>query len=179
MARYLLPCPCGNNIAVEPRQAGESLRCSCGKVITAPPMLQIKALEPAPELEQPKPAASSWGVRQGVVLSGVLVVLIAVGLAVVLYLHRPVHPELGHNGAAVREHVSGLSPVHSWQTWQMLRQRGLIVASPQELEAYRAALLQWRVSAMLVGLLGVGGLALVVIGASLPRPGPAEQRQRE
>lgn len=170
MAQYLLPCDCGNKIVVEPRQAGETLRCPCGAPITAPPMLQLKTLEPAPVDRRPEAPASRWGARQGLLLSGVLVVAVAVGLAVVLYQHRPVHPELRYNSAEVRQRVGQLSPLQSWRAWQTLRQRGLMVASPQDLEAYRGAVLQWRLSAVLVGLLAIGGIALIIVGASLRTP---------
>ena len=45
--RYLLPCSCGQKIAIEPRQAGQSIRCPCGNSVEAPTMLKMTALEPA------------------------------------------------------------------------------------------------------------------------------------
>ena len=51
--KYLLPCPCGLSVEVEPGQAGQTAACACGENLTVPTMLQIKALPPAPEKREP------------------------------------------------------------------------------------------------------------------------------
>jgi hypothetical protein len=51
--KYLLPCPCGQSVEVEPGQAGQTVVCACGKTLLVPTMLQVKALPVAPEKLKP------------------------------------------------------------------------------------------------------------------------------
>ena len=54
--KYLLPCPCGQSVEVEPNQAGQTVPCGCGQNLTVPSMLQMKALPAASEkpIQPPK-----------------------------------------------------------------------------------------------------------------------------
>ena len=51
--KYLLPCPCGLSVEIEPGQAGQTVACACGESLTVPTMLQIKALPQALEKKEP------------------------------------------------------------------------------------------------------------------------------
>ena len=68
--RYLLPCSCGQEIPVEPRQAGQEIRCDCGASLEVPTMLGMAALEKAPSEPSHTPPSAPWGIRQGIVLLG-------------------------------------------------------------------------------------------------------------
>ena len=74
---FLLPCPCGKSLPIEPRQAGEEITCSCGQQLTIPTMREMRLL---PSDGKPAVAPSrNWSGRQGWLFSGgAAIVLIAV-----------------------------------------------------------------------------------------------------
>ena len=43
---YLLPCSCGREISIEPQQAGETVRCECGRTCSVPTMREVRSLPP-------------------------------------------------------------------------------------------------------------------------------------
>ena len=49
MAKYLVPCVCGRQHAVDTGQAGESLVCECGATVAVPTLRQLRELPPARE----------------------------------------------------------------------------------------------------------------------------------
>jgi hypothetical protein len=51
--KYLLSCSCGLSVNVEPRQAGQTVVCACGKTLQVPSLSKLKALPVAAENEAP------------------------------------------------------------------------------------------------------------------------------
>lgn len=41
---YLLPCACGRDLVIQPRQAGEMIRCECGRECAVPRLNEIRRL---------------------------------------------------------------------------------------------------------------------------------------
>lgn len=111
--KYLLPCSCGEKIAIESTQAGQTVRCSCGKTLEAPTMQGIRQLEQSAEIVDESAAASSiGGAAVGVALLG-LIILLAGGSVTLwaYYTQRPVMPD-----------VDLMSPWDTWPMWQNLRE---------------------------------------------------------
>ncbi|MBP5620695.1 MAG: hypothetical protein J6X44_01640, partial [Thermoguttaceae bacterium] len=52
--KYRLTCECGRSYPIEPRQAGQTLDCECGKTLQIPTMLKMKRL---PEWEEKENAS--------------------------------------------------------------------------------------------------------------------------
>lgn len=154
--KYLLPCLCGRKIAIEVGQSGQTVSCTCGRRLDVPTMLQIRALERIEE-ECPPRVRLPWGVRQGLVLIGTLIVVASVCIATGLYLARPrlpTPPQLEQ----VQAYMEKLSLLQSQWEWQHLR-GGLDEAGAREIEAAfgakRASYHRWLAVAGVIGVLGV------------------------
>ena len=63
--QYLLPCSCGNQIVVEPTQAGETLSCSCGQQLVAPTLRQMRTLAPAQPTSAQRPSRAAHPAPRG------------------------------------------------------------------------------------------------------------------
>lgn len=172
--KYLLPCPCGLEMIVEPRQAGETVRCSCGSSVQAPTLLEIVALEPAPVETQPQPKAPSWGAWHRVMLVGFIFALAAIGMAIWMSVSRPVSRFAFEPEEIVRA-AQSMSPPLTWENWLAVKQgldRRTDTEYPQQLFIYH-----------MKGVVGVGlalaGTALIVIGLLGKRAGRVALPVRE
>jgi hypothetical protein len=90
MPDYLLSCTCGQKLTVSSRQAGESLRCSCGTMLEVPTMRGLRELEAVQPAGTPR--AGSWGGRQQAVLLLVACAIGLCGIAGYLAWTRPPDP---------------------------------------------------------------------------------------
>jgi len=190
--RYLLPCPCGRKIPVEPAQAGERFSCKCGRSIEVPTLGALRSLETVAE-ESKKPArGASWGLPQGLVSVGAIVLFGAVAALVFFYLNRPLAPAAVFTEKLVNQDISRLNLLQAENVWQGLREG--LNSSSQPLgpdyrqalgtyqigkyatvgEAYAAATQQYHIR------LGMA-LAVLVLGAAVTMTGlvMAQSRRRE
>ena len=170
---YLLPCSCGEKVPVQPRQAGELIKCSCGAAFDAPTLLEMAAFEKAPPSPESPRSPDSWGVRQSLVLLGAVVSSAAVGLAVLLLFNQP--PPMEREKAekppdALRREILALTPLESRRIWLRLRAAGPDGRTLFEeqiydemLTQYRQKLLGWWLSLGVAAVIGVVGLGLVAI----------------
>jgi len=111
----LLPCPCGQKVPVRPSQAGQTVRCQCGRQLQVPTWREIAALEPA-QPEVSPPGAGGWGWPETLLLAGVAALAGVVVLFAYLLLTRPIQPSV----ADIRRRVDGFSPAEvrrTWRTW--------------------------------------------------------------
>lgn len=161
---YLLPCSCGQKLAVAPRQAGGSVTCPCGNVMEVPPLNQLRALEtvaPEAELQATAGAArkrAAWGGRQAGLFLGVVLLCVGVPWAAWLEVTKPrLVP------------VERMSPLQTWGMWQELRVGANRYPSPQA-RAYAEALSQNRNWFIVAIALGVGGLLVCVGSYALLKP---------
>lgn len=170
---YLLPCSCGRKVPVEPRQAGQVVRCSCGASLEVPTLLEMAALEAAEPDPGTRRPPRPWGVRQALALLGAVIFLGTLVLVVFLLRAQP-HPPFPDKAemdpGAVHREARQLTPLQSRRIWQSLRARGPDGRMPQEehyrtdkLGRYHEDLLRWRLSMGVVLTIAVAGLALVVI----------------
>ena len=168
--KYLLSCSCGEKIPVEPRQAGEIIRCTCGASLDVPTMLQMRALERAKPPRAAQQTSAPWGARQAVLLLGIVIVLVALGLAIGLFLTRPISPTARLTPDVLDREVRDLSPFESWQRWQALRALGPAGRRLPGEEAYEKAFFQYCLWMGLVLTIAVVGIGLIV-GAVLKTGG--------
>ncbi|NLY01941.1 MAG: hypothetical protein GXY83_38135 [Rhodopirellula sp.] len=158
--KYLLPCPCGRRLVVQPSQAGETIACPCGSQLEVPSMQAVRQLEIARTISN-RGSAPGWGWRQAIMLLGALILVSALGLA--LYLHC-VRPRLAD------PHV--LSPGQTWAVWQELRNgpdRNLTPWDKRFIDAV-ADNRHWKLVWLTIAACGAVVLAIAALGKqSRPR----------
>jgi len=97
MSNFQLPCDCGKSVSVSVRQAGQTVRCSCGAQLEVPTLRGLQKLPPADATSAARLRAT-WENRQRVIFSLVLISLCALALGAYLWanvpsLPRPATPE--------------------------------------------------------------------------------------
>jgi len=170
---YLLPCSCGQKIHVEPRQAGETVKCACGQDAAVPSLLQMAKLEQA-EVQQIA-AAPTWGLSQRLLVVGIVVLVVAAFMGLYAILTAPVSPTAAITPEVVHRQVERFSAARSlWEFWQMEKDgldRGIRKAD----DAYKQALaihhLWLGVTAIVAGL----GIALILVGVKTRQGSRGEQ----
>jgi hypothetical protein len=159
VAKYLLPCRCGQQIVVEPREAGRTASCRCGASLQIPTMLEMTALEITPEAVSKPPRKAAWAWPQAMKLAGTLVALVGIGIVVSFYLGRP---RINPNAPEILRHsASQLSPSRAWIAWEDWQQAGVGSADPRQLQQ----ITDYHVRQGVAGCVALAGLALVAIGA--------------
>jgi len=152
-AKYLLPCSCGRHVVVEPRQAGQTLSCPCGASLTAPTLLGLAALDPAPD--EPVVSASAWGFKQRLqLIGGVLLLAAAVGGAW-LYGHRPISPTI--DARYIQATAKKFTPSQAWTIWKDMEQQGLDRRIDQR---FADAVIRFRIWMVVVGCIALAGATL-------------------
>ena len=169
---YLLPCSCGRGIAVEPRQAGETVRCECGQALTVPTMREVQNLRPGP-IADAMPAAreGAWGKPQRFIATGLVVVLLAAIAAAILYNQFPTHFAGMRSPEAERQFVKRLSTRQTKEYFHRWILPGINVYEQSEVQGKR--------SEVYIGmgiLAGVGAIGLILVGIGIA--GIARRRTR-
>ncbi len=160
-AKYLLPCVCGRQIVVESRQAGQTMLCSCGASLSAPTLLDMTGLEPAPAEAVLEPAASTWGSAERLRLLGIMLLLTAVAGGMWLYVGRPksrfdvIDPE------QIRQRAQTFAPSRTWDLWEIMK-KGLDRRTDQQ---YAGAVERFHVWLAVVAAIALAGVALIAIGS--------------
>ena len=126
---FLLPCECGQSVPIQLRQAGQSVRCACGRDLVVPTMRGIRELQPT-EISPTKPSATrTWNPTRGL-LFGAGSVLIIVGLITIGFNYpryksadafRPSEQELDLTLAQ----IDNSSPEDLWQLWHIYAKHGM------------------------------------------------------
>jgi hypothetical protein len=169
-AKYLLPCRCGRQIVVEPRQAGRSAPCSCGELLEVPTWHDMAALEPAPPEPAPESPPSNWGLKHRLRFVGVVLVLVALVGGAWLYRARPVSRFDVIDPEQIQRTYQKLPPSQTWDIWEYMKQ-GLDRRTDQQ---YADAVLRFRLWQAVVSGAAALGVALIVVGtvgARGQRPG--------
>ena len=162
---YLLPCSCGRELSVQPPQAGEQIRCTCGASLQVPTMLEMKQLVPVPDEAEPlgqRPAAA-WGARQGMFFGGVVVLAVSLVLGIVVVATRPVPPEKIVDPGFIRQETQKLTPMQAWRIWGTLRTAGLDRSIGEARRQYAERVLQYRGWIAVVVIVALAGVALIVL----------------
>ncbi len=156
-AKYLLPCPCGQRIPVEPSQAGETVCCCCGATLEVPTMREIRQLKCVGLTAGARGAEGAWGKREALILLGAIVTATGLGVATYLQLTRP-----------TRADVISLSSTATWALWQDLRRgvdRHLVPAEKYYIDALKMNRAWLYVTLTLAGL----GMLLATISFLIPK----------
>ena len=159
---YLLPCDCGREIPIESRQAGETVRCECGRTCAVPTMREVQNLRPAPVSgAAPMAARPAWGNSQRLLVAGLVVLLLAAIAAAIL--HGQFSDQFGRlrPPEAERQFVEGLSTLKTIQYFQQWILPGI--------DIHEQAGFQIKNSTVYLGMevltgLGTIGLILAAIG---------------
>lgn len=124
-ARYLLTCECGSTTAVSTSQAGDRIRCDCGKELEVPTLRKLNDLpREAPTDGKGRSslgAGSSWGLRQGIFTVGLIVSLLLAGGAGWFMAIEPAPPtpfDLEARSASLDIGIDRLSPLQVWTMWK-------------------------------------------------------------
>jgi hypothetical protein len=152
VTKYLLPCPCGQNTVVEPRQAGETIFCACGASLSVPTVRQMAKLELAEEVD---PSSSqTWGSRERMLLIGGGLFGIGLVLGLWLAFHQPVTRFDFIGPDRIRQNAASMSLSKSWDAWTSLK-RGI---NPAPDPVYESWVRDFCIElAVAIVLIGVGG----------------------
>jgi hypothetical protein len=162
--KYLLPCQCGQRLAVEPRQAGETVVCACGRTLEVPTFLQLKQLEKV--VAKAESRRIVWSHGQRLIFVGTALILgWAIWADYLLYWKGPpVNNLSGRSPEFIREAVQQMTPVQTWHQWFALRAQGIDPRLDWQRRDYLGKIAEykilWIVSAPLILL----GAAFVVSG---------------
>lgn len=156
--KYLLRCDCGNEIAVEPTQAGEQVACICGKQVDVPTMRRIKQLPQASQEQASSRPAFQWGLRHALVLIGIVLVLACAGFGHRIYRTWPQPLQ-----------VESFSLRDAWMVWAELR-GGVDRPLGGDQVAYNDSLKSHRIWAGVVMVTAGIGVAFAVAGLAWPAP---------
>lgn len=85
--QYLLECPCGESVKVEPRQAGDRVRCDCGVDLEVPSLTHLRRLLRADDA--PPAAGGTWGLREGLLAVALISVVALAAVGGYLWLTEP------------------------------------------------------------------------------------------
>ncbi len=171
-AKYLLPCSCGRKIAVQLRQAGETVVCECGASIEVPIMSGLKKLELAQDPAAPKPVQPHWSLGHALIFVGGLVIVIALPIGISLYRSQPSDPYAGFTPEQMMQAAQTRTPIQSLRLWQMLEKsglehhkRGLEIAYEEEQSKHNVLWWLWAlIPASGLGLVTAGFIALYFKG---------------
>jgi hypothetical protein len=171
-SRYKLPCDCGESTVVDVRQAGETVRCTCGRALGVPTLRQLRQLEGADDRAARIPTRT-WTLQQGLLFaSGLLVAAIAAGSSAYLLLRISRLDTNQPDVSSVRfeREIDSFTPPETWLIWKELRQMRLDTR-PTPLFVLARRETDWLKRLLWVALgLGAGGLALAA-SAFLIKPG--------
>jgi hypothetical protein len=127
MSKYLLPCECGQAIAVDVSQAGQQITCECGKRLEVPTLRGVRELEPAPES-----AASSrpaeWDASRGMIFAGSLVLfLVGAAISFLGYQGLRTTPNITREieKESFDKSIDEMSLEEAYETWEHVRDHGL------------------------------------------------------
>jgi len=122
-SRYLLPCDCGNSIAVDTAQAGTQVTCSCGASLDVPTMRGLRDLDPVREDHAKEEKSRGWGAGHGALLLGLILFIVGAGPALYLYATIPEPPEYDPalDRQIIGRYVDSLSPAQTWGEYRARR----------------------------------------------------------
>jgi hypothetical protein len=160
MSDYLLPCSCGQKLAVSVRQAGQSVRCTCGASLEVPTLRGLRELHPADV--QAAARARAWGDRHRVAFVLIALSLGACAVAGYLWIAIPPSPE-----PQQLIDVDENTPIGTVYAVYQDLQRGLDVEPPglnylERALSERREMMLWG-ARIALALAGCGTIAAVVV----------------
>ncbi len=185
--KYLLPCSCGQSTAIEVSQAGQSVRCTCGKTLDVPTMRLIRQLPPAEEVPAKTRARDRrWSLRQRLFFSGGLALLMGGLLSAAFF-------QIGRAGLETEERpwdnlerayqdIDAMNIEQTWELWTNVRDDSIGPYNPPSFIRHRLWSARWF-RAVAISLI-VSGIGLVLTLSSFfarpqsPARRPAQPARR-
>ncbi|MBN2023363.1 MAG: hypothetical protein JW809_11295 [Pirellulales bacterium] len=168
--QYRLPCPCGSFVLVDPRQAGQTVRCECGRTLDVPTMRAIGELEPVVLAQDAARHPLVWGVRQRVLLAGWVLVLASVGTLLYFWLlTKPESPARFFAPERIQRGTERLTLVETFMLWERLQQEALARQHP-DLAEYAKALLAYRIRMGVTSVFLAIGVLTLLGALFIPKP---------
>ncbi len=114
MSQFLLPCACGRRLAIAASQAGQRLRCECGRELDGPTLRELNRLDRVETQPSSAPAAG-WTGRQGLIFLGAAIAALALAAFAWLEIRHPPSRE----SAMPKTNVDLLTPAQAWAYWEV------------------------------------------------------------
>jgi hypothetical protein len=166
--KYLLPCSCGQMQVIDRTDAGQTIRCGCGKPLEVPTLTQIALLEPvAGPARGAGRASSRWGLRQQLLTLGTLMILGGALMAGLVASYFSLF-------VPKRVPVETLPPLGALVLWDSL-QLG-ISGDPADTTAQLLLMIDrhYKRSMVIAAAVGAVGALVFVVGLMVPRQSAAE-----
>ena len=128
MAKYLLPCECGQGVPVDASQAGQLVTCPCGKQLEVPTLRGIRELAPAEGIDDSVPRESDWGpIRGAVFVVSLVSLLVGMGLAAYGYqqMIKVADVSRDQEQQIFARAIDQTTPTELFTAWQRMREEGL------------------------------------------------------
>ena len=176
--QYLLPCSCGQSVAVETGQAGDTVTCACGDRLTVPTFRQLTRLQPTADTVA---TSHGWGARQGLLLLGSIVLIAALGATLYIWSDSPmsITDVITEDPSAALdlEQIDNMTPIDAWHFWKVDILEGRFDANIQNTVRvdHRVAELHQR-KYWVTGFFAVIGLFVLIAGLCWQKPQPVAER---
>jgi hypothetical protein len=169
-AKYLLPCECGQSIAIDSSQAGQQVSCACGKSQEAPTLRAMRNLPSVGEFRhetKPRPEPAPWSPLQGALFgAGALIALLSgcvAGYAYYVILENDVPAPRMESAEDVDRKFESYSIDEMYSAYLKAKEEGIGPYPSDYVLVKRGARFYHRIA--LGALVGVG-LGLAVAGSS-------------
>jgi hypothetical protein len=172
-ARFLLPCECGQSVPIELSQAGQKVRCSCGREVAAPTLRGIRQLKPAVDHAASARPGASWNPVKGALFAaGSTLLLVGLVVAAYNYLLYYQTSQVKPSEEVFAEHLSlieRMTPSELWDHWHFFAEHGLgeheSSVYVQFREESRRRLRSVGIASIIAGIgLGLALIAMVIPG---------------
>ncbi|NLX55210.1 MAG: hypothetical protein GXY58_08860 [Planctomycetaceae bacterium] len=172
--KYLLPCSCGQSMAIEVSQAGQSVQCTCGKTLDVPTMRLIRQLPPADEVpEKTRVRDRHWSLRQRLFFSCGLALLMGGLLSAAFF-------QMGRAGLETEERpwdnlerayqdIDTMDIEQTWELWTNVRNESIGPYNPPPFIRHRLWSARWYRSITISLIVSAIGLVLT-LSSFLARP---------
>lgn len=163
--KYSLPCQCGGMVAVETRQAGESVVCdACGKPLDVPKLRELRQLDVLDEVPSGK-TKRKWSELEGALfVMGTLALLIAAASAGYTYLLRSQLDVRKPDPADIQfsRDMDEIPLDQSWELWKQYKEKTIQARdTPYHVRAQEMVdrLNRWLIA--FAGIAAVGSVSII------------------
>jgi hypothetical protein len=168
---YLLPCTCGREIMIEPRQAGETVHCECGRACSVPTIREIQNLRRGTVPEGPATPKSrpAWDNSQRLLAAGLLLIVLAAGVVGILYLQLPARYGGRFSPEAEARGVQRLSTAASIMYFRRVIEPGIEITEQADVQSDRSRVLIGMSSASVFAAIGLILMGIGIAGRFRPK----------
>ena len=125
-SQYLLPCECGEKVAVDTRQAGQSVSCpNCNRPNVVPTLRKLSQLESVADAKQVSGPRPSWTPLQGslFVIGAMVLFFSLIATAHMSFRYWSLGPTSARfSEEEMDNELSQITPSGSWEVWMLFKQ---------------------------------------------------------